>query len=242
METTSYIVLSRQSALRRQMDLVAHNLANVNTPAYRGQSMMFAEHLQDTQRGETGTLSFVEDLAVVEDLREGPMKRTGNPLDVAIDGKGYFVVETDDGPAYTRNGGFQLDSAGEVVTDAGHRVLDRNGNPIVIPPDAGRIEIAGDGSIATEQGRIASFDLVAFEDEQRLEKRADSLFDAGDMQVLPAEDAEVKQGMIEGSNVQGVVEMTRMIQLLRSYQSAQQMTKGEHERQLRSIRSLVQSA
>jgi flagellar basal-body rod protein FlgF len=242
METTSYIALSRQGVLRREMDLVANNLANVNTPAFRGESMMFVEHLAETQRGETGRLSFVEDIAVVQDLSEGPMEQTGNALDAAIDGEGYFVVETDDGPRYTRNGSFKLSQDNELVTDAGYRVLDQNGNPIEIPDNAVSIEISEDGAIATENGQVATLDLVTFGNEQALRKQADGLFDAGDLPVLPADGAGVKQGMLEGSNVKGVVEMTRMIELVRSYQGAQKMVDGDHERQLRAIRTLVESA
>lgn len=242
METPSYITLSSQAALRRQMDVVANNLANINTPAYRGENMMFVEYLTQTQRGETGALSFVQDIATYRDIQEGPMEATGNPLDIAISGPGYFVVETDDGPRYTRHGSFQLNDDNEIVTHAGHRVLDDNGNEIVIPDDAERIDVTADGVIATEIGEIARLDLVAFDDEQALEREANSLYDAGEAPVLPADEASVKQGMLEGSNVQGVVEMTRMIDVLRTYQGAQQMSESEHERRVRAIRTLIESS
>lgn len=242
METPSYITLSRQAALRRQMDVVANNLANMNTPAYRAENMMFVEYLQQTQRGETGALSFVQDIATFRDLSEGPMTATGNALDFAISGPGYFVVETDDGPRYTRHGSFRLNDDNEIVTHAGHPVLDQNGNAIEVPDNAERIDVTGDGIISTEVGEIAQFDLVAFDDDQALTKLADGLYDAEAAPVLPADDARVKQGMVEGSNVEGIVEMTRMIEVLREYQIAQQMSEGEHERRVRAVRTLVEGA
>jgi flagellar basal-body rod protein FlgF len=240
MESTSYIALSRQAALRREMSLVAQNLANLETPAYRGESMMFVEYLADTQRGETGEMSFVQDFATVRDLKEGPMTRTENPLDMAINGAGYFTVETEEGPRYTRNGSFQLDAENRIVTKIGDPVLDANGNPIQVPPDAEHIEIAPDGTVATEVGQIGRIEPVTFEDEQALMKRANGLYEAGEEQdPEPAEESRVIQGMIEGSNVEGVLEMTRMIELSRSYQSAGKFTESEHERILRAVRTLV---
>ncbi|MDZ7714116.1 MAG: flagellar hook basal-body protein [Rhodovibrio sp.] len=170
METTNYIALSRQAALRRELNLVANNMANLNTPAYQGESMMFVEYLADTQRGKTGEMSFVQDLSTVRDLTEGSMKRTENPLDLAISGRGYFTIETEDGPRYTRNGAFQLNEEGQIVNKANQPLLDANGNPIEVPADAQAIEIGEDGTIATEFGPIARLEPVAFENEQLLEQ------------------------------------------------------------------------
>lgn len=242
METTNYIALSRQAGLRRELDLVANNMANLNTPAYQGESMMFVEYLEDTQRGKTGEMSFVQDLSTVRDLKEGPMKRTENPLDLAISGRGYFTIETEEGPRYTRNGAFQLNDEGQVVNKANQPLLDDNGNPIEVPADAQAIEIGEDGTIATEFGPIAQLEPVTFENEQLLMKRANGLYEAREEQVAePAEEARVLQGMIEGSNVQGVVEMTRLIDLTRSYSSANKFSESEHERILRAVRTLVAS-
>ncbi|MBK1697722.1 flagellar basal-body rod protein FlgF [Rhodovibrio salinarum] len=242
MESTNYIALSRQASLRRELDLVANNMANLNTPAYQGESMMFVEYLEDTQRGKTGEMSFVQDISTVRDLKEGPMKRTENPLDLAISGRGYFTIETDDGPRYTRNGAFQLNEEGQIVNKANQPVLDGNGNPIEVPDDAQSIEISEDGTIATEVGQIAQLEPVTFENEQLLMKRANGLFEAREEQVAePAEGARIMQGTLESSNVEGVVEMTRLINLTRSYSSANKFSESEHERILRAVRTLVSS-
>jgi flagellar basal-body rod protein FlgF len=202
--------------------------------------MMFVEYLADTQRGKTGELSFVQDISTVRDLTEGSMKRTENPLDLAISGRGYFTIETEDGPRYTRNGAFQLNDEGQIVNKVNQPLLDDNGNPIQVPADAQAIEIGEDGTIATEFGAIARLEPVTFENEQLLNKRANGLFEAREEQVAePAEEARIMQGMIEGSNVEGVVEMTRLIELTRSYSSASKFTESEHERILRAVRTLV---
>ncbi|MBK1669549.1 flagellar basal-body rod protein FlgF [Rhodovibrio sodomensis] len=240
MESTTYIALSRQAGLRREMTLIANNMANLNTPAYRGEELMFVEYLQDTQRGKLGEMSFTQDISTVRNLQEGPMKRTENPLDLAISGRGYFRVETEEGVRYTRNGSFQLDAEGGLVTKAGDPVLDANGDPIRVPQDAAALEVSEDGTIATEAGTIARIEPVTFENEQALEKRPGGLYEAGeDMAAEPSPEARVMQGMIEGSNVQGVVEMTRLIDVSRSYQGASKVAESEHERMLRAVRSLV---
>jgi flagellar basal-body rod protein FlgF len=241
METPGYIALARQGGLRREMDLIANNLANLNTPAYRGESMMFVDHLEDTEIGETGKMYFSRDVAVLRDLQEGPMEATGNPLDLAISGEGYFVVETPEGARYTRNGSFQLNQDNELVTHAGQPVLDDNGNAIEIPFDAQVIDVSSDGVVSTEAGEVAVLDLVSFENEQALLKRAGGLYDAGEEIVLDAEDAQISQGMLEGSNVESILEMVRMMSVAQSHGSAQQMGESEHERRLRAVRSLISS-
>lgn len=236
MENSGYIALSRQGVLRTQLDVVAHNLANMNTPAFRGEDTLFAEYLKKVEGGEK--LSFVQDLAVVRDLKPGQMTRTENPLDLAISGEGYFAVETEFGERYTRNGVLQLDPDGRLTTSRGHAVLGEVGGAIVIPPDSGSISVARDGTISTADGQIGKLRLVRFDNEQALQRLADGLYDAMDQEPRPDEDSEIVQGMIEGSNVQGVLEMTKMIKVMRSYQSVSGFANQEHELQRRAIQEL----
>ncbi len=240
MENPGYIALSRQMTLRRQMDVIANNMANVNTPAYKGQSMLFVEYLETSDSGEK--MSFVQDVALVRNLTEGQMSNTSNPLDVAISGEGYFEIETPTGPRYTRNGVFQLNANGELVTSGGERVLGDGGNPITLPPNSSDVTITRDGTISTDQGPAGRLRMVRFENEQALVKLANGLYDAEGQDALPAEDAEAVQGMVEGSNVQGIIELTRMIETVRQYSSAGRMANDEHERQRRAIQSLGGSA
>lgn len=228
--------MSRLTALRTDMDVIAHNLANMNTPAFRGERVLFSEYLQKVEGGEK--VSMAQDLAILRDLRPGQMTATENPLDLAISGNGYFAVETEFGERYTRNGTFRLNGDGELVTSAGHVVQGDVGGAIVIPPDAGSITIAKDGTVSTKDGQVGKLRLVTFDNEQNLQRQANGLHDAMGEQPVDAEEAEVIQGMIEGSNVAGVVEMTKMIAVMRSYQSAQRFSSQEHERQRRAIQDL----
>jgi flagellar basal-body rod protein FlgF len=222
--------------LRRQMDLVANNLANLTTPGYRGESMLFIEHLARTAPREK--ISFVRDIATVRDLKSGPMNHTGNALDLAIRGAGYFAVETPDGERYSRAGGFTLDAEGQIVNAQGRAVLSDGGAPMVVPTDAAAITVARDGTVSTDQGEVGRLRLVRFDNDQALQKREGGLYDAGRQEPLPVENPVIEQGKLEGSNVAGIVEMTKMIAAVRSYQSATNMANEEHERQRRAIETL----
>ncbi|MBC7905144.1 MAG: flagellar basal-body rod protein FlgF [Rhodospirillaceae bacterium] len=244
METTSYIALSRQSALWRQLDVVANNMANANTPAYKGEQMMFREFLMDTRSSDraTGTkLSYVQDVGVLRDTREGPLTKTDNPLDVGIHGEGYYEIETQAGMRYTRNGHFRMDEAGMLVNSQGFAVMDTADNPIIFAPNETRIEIAGDGTVSTENGTVAQLKVVRFANEQSMRKTGDSLYESSDEPEV-VQRPQVVQGMMEESNVQPVIEITKMTELLRQYQAAQQMIDKEHERQMKTIEALVPRA
>lgn len=236
MENAGYIALSRQMVLRREMEVIANNMANLNTPAYKGQAMLFVEYLETSESGEK--MSFVQDISLVRDLTEGQMASTENPLDLAITGDGYFEIETPVGSRYTRNGVFQLNADRELVTTDGLPVLGEGGNPIALPPNTSEVTITRDGTVSTEQGPAGRLRLVRFEDEQAMVKMADGLYDAADLEPLPAEDAEIVQGMIEGSNVQGIIELTRMIETTRQYAAAGKLVNDEHERLRRAIQTL----
>lgn len=236
MENPGYIALSRQMVLQRQMDVVAHNLANLTTPGYRGEGMLFVEHLQRTEPQEK--IAFVRDLATFRDLKAGPLNHTGNPLDMAIRGEGYFTVETDEGPRYTRAGSFTLDPTGQVVTAEGFPVLGESGAPLVVPTESSALQVARDGTVSTDQGEVGRIRPVRFENEQALKKQAAGLYDPAGQAPVPIDQPFIEQGKVEGSNVTGVVEMTKMISAVRSYQAAAKMSDEEHQRQRRAIDAL----
>ena len=235
LENASYVNVSHQVALRRQMDIIANNIANLNTTAYRGERALFEEYLVPTS--ENQEISFVQDVALIRDTSEGELTRTGNPLDVAISGEGYFVVETDNGPRYTRNGNFTTNDIGQLVTNEGRLLLDVDNQPIQLDLADGELTIASDGTITSEIGPIARLQLVAFENPQRLRKEGSTLYTTNDP-PLPADKARIVQGMLEKSNVQGVIEVTRMIDVMRTYQRAQKMVDTGHELQRRAIDKL----
>jgi flagellar basal-body rod protein FlgF len=228
MSITSYIALSSQMALQRQMDVVANNVANASTPAYKGERVMFAEYL--IRADATHRFSFVEDRGTVRDTKPGPITRTGNPLDVALQGDGYLAVQTPLGTRYTRAGRFQLDPGGQIVTPEGYPVLGEGDQPLAIPPDAGEVTINADGTVRTQQqGEAGKFQIVRFDRDQDLKPAANGLY-VTSATGQPATDTKVLQGMVEEANVQPIVEITRMMSVARTFAAAKEMLDGEHDR------------
>jgi flagellar basal-body rod protein FlgF len=228
MDHALLVGLSRQTALRRELDVVSNNIANVNTTGYKADGAVFSEYLDSgAQAGQFGVqdrrLSFTQDTASWTDMSAGPLQRTGNALDVAIEGNGFLVVQTPQGERYTRNGAMQINAQGELVTSVGHRVLGDSG-PIVFNTNDRDITINPDGSIRVREGinpadaSRGKLRLATFSDQRRLRKEGSSLFVAPDtMQPQPSTDARVVQGALEKSNVRSVLEMSRMIEVTRSY-------------------------
>lgn len=244
MENSIYAGLSRQSALQIQMDLIANNLANMNTPGYRNQNAIFTEYVAyNTARGteEKDPLSLVMDYGQFQSTAPGPLQQTGNPLDIAIQGKGYFGVQTPEGVMFTRNGNFNVNANGEIVTGNGSLVASNGGGAISIPRDAGKVTVLEDGTISTDNGPVGQLMVVEFANEQDLEAQGNGLYKTS-AAPIPSEKSRVIQGFLEGSNVQPILEMTRMIDVSRAYQNSQRILQSEHERQRTMIQRLTQSA
>ncbi len=239
MENSIYVALSRQVGLEEKMAVTANNIANVNTPGYRAQNMVFNEFLADP-RGLKDPLSEVLDYGHYQSTAPGAFQTTGNPMDIAIQGKGYFGVQTPEGLAYTRNGQMALNINGEIVNPAGLPMTDDGGNPITMPPGAKDIAIAHDGTISSDQGVIAKLKVAAFENEQEMEATGDGLYRTAQAET-PSDDFKIIQGAYEDSNVQAVSEMTRMIQTSRDFQGIQRLMQNEHDRQRTMIQRLTQA-
>ncbi len=228
MENTLLIGLSRQMTLRRELDVVANNIANLNTTGFKADGHLFEEYMMPVARsdrfiGGDRRLSFVIDRATWHDPGQGPIQQTGNPLDVAVDGKAYLAVDTPRGERYTRNGALQINAQGELVTSEGYRVLGDNG-PIVFQPADRNISISREGTISVREGTNAAesqrgrLRLVGFAQAEQLRKDGTTLFAApAGLTPQAAPTAGVIQGAIEKSNVRAVVEMTRMIEVTRTY-------------------------
>ena len=234
MENTSYVALSRQTSLWRQLEVVANNIANVNTTGYRGKDVMFTDYLVKTPNTDSAfrdEVRFVQDFGLVRDLRPGTLKQTGNSMDLALEQNGYFVVETNQGEMYTRAGRLTLDADGQLVTSEGNPVMTENNTPIFVAPNEGEFTVGRDGTVSTENGPIGKLRIVDFEEPQRLKDVGASLFQADlGQDPQPVDNPVVVQGMIEGSNVNGVVEMTKMIDVQRAYGQVQSMLDKEDER------------
>lgn len=219
-------------ALWRQMEVVANNMANSNTPGYKNEEMMFREYLMPTRSNNpaTGsTVSFVQDVGLVRNTAEGPLTKTDNSLDFALHGEGYFQVETQAGMRYTRDGHFRLDEGGMLVNSDGYAVMDNRDQPIIFAPNEANITVAPDGTVSTENGRVATMKVVKFANEQDLSNAGNNLFETTQSPVVIAR-PEVLQGMMEESNVSPVMEMTRMMSVLRQYESVQQIIDNETTR------------
>jgi flagellar basal-body rod protein FlgF len=243
MENTSYVALSRQTALWRQLETVANNMANANTPAYKGEHMMFRDYLVKTPTpGKAGgeKVAFVQDIGTVRDLNQGQLTATDNVLDVAVEGDGYFVVDTPDGLRYTRNGHFRLDDAGMIVTSQGYPLMQTGDQPIIVAPNESEIRIGKNGAVSSENGAIGTLRIVTFDNQFNLKATGNGLYNTTDA-ATDMTDAVVRQGYVEESNVQPIVEMTKMIDIMRNYEAAQNLLDGENKSQIKAYEVLSQA-
>lgn len=246
MENPSYIVLSQQMALSKQMDVIANNLANVKTPAYRGETLLFQQFVgKAANPGITGngaTVSFVGLGGTLPDIRPGPLEPTKNPMDFAIEGRGYFSLNTPDGLRYTRNGHFAINAQDQLVNADGYQVLDTQGRPLTVPQGAANIEVTASGVLSSDKGPIGNLQVVKFDSDVAMQKIGADLYQT-DAPSQPVDTTtSVKQGMIEGSNVKPVVEITKMIQVQRAYEAANNMLMAEHDRHLQAIQILTKTS
>jgi flagellar basal-body rod protein FlgF len=242
MENPIYVALSRQLVLRAQMDVVANNIANANTAGFKAEMMLMSE--VEIPADPTTELSYVQDFATARDFSPGTLRPTGNDLDLAIQGDGFFAVQTPDGVRYTRVGRFQLDQDGTLVTSHGYPVL-ASGGSVTLNPDDGPVYVGEDGSISTDLAKngqmlqvVGKLDIVDFANRAALVPGPDNVFDAGAQPTTQAT-GKVAQRMLEDSNVNTIAEMTNMIEVTRNYQAVQRFLDAEHERQRRAISSIT---
>lgn len=244
MENPAYIVLSQQAGLRRQMDVIANNLANANTTGFKAERLMFAEYLvtkasNPLTSGAGAQISFVGQAGTYSDHREGTLQSTGNQLDMAIAGPGYFTVDTPGGPRYTRDGRFEMDGQGRIINREGFPVLGRGGQPLSVPTGATRVEVSSTGRLSSDKGEIGELGIVKFENDYAMRKVGGNLYET-DAQPQPVDGAtKVQQNMVEASNVQSIFEVSNMIELQRRYQASQRLLEAEHERARTAIQKLT---
>jgi flagellar basal-body rod protein FlgF len=250
MENTLLVGLSRQTLLERQLDVVANNIANVNTTGYKADSSLFEEFLtsgahEDNFVGADRRVSYVQDRATFRDFSQGAADQTKNPLDVAIDGSGFLVVQTPAGERYTRDGGLQLNNQGQLVTVAGNPVLGDSG-PIVFQPTDHDINVTPDGTITVVAGTSTAdsvrgkLRLVSFADAQKLLKEGANLYSAGEGAAQPDAKSVVRQGFIEKSNVSAVAEMSRMIEVTRAYTQISTLLQQQSDLHKTAIQQLAE--
>ncbi len=244
MFTTSLVLLSDQVALQRSVDIVANNIANSSTTGFKRQGIQFETYV--SRPSPRQSTSFVYDRATYRDTTPGTTVATGNPLDLAIQGDGYFQVQTPQGIRYTRDGAFRTDGEGQVVTSTGLPVLSDGGQPLTLPEDARNITISGDGTVtaqtgtATSRAQLGKLGVVKFDNDMALSPINGSLLATNQIPV-PVTGNAIVQGSIESSNVNPVAEITNLIRIQRAYEQATNLAAQENGRLTTAIDKLSQT-
>ncbi len=245
MNLASNVAVSRLVAAQQALDITADNLANVGTPGYKAEHVLFTDWLSrqgsatgGASAGET-SVAYVQDRATWRDQTTGTLTHTGNPFDLALTGNGYFTVMTPNGPRLTRNGRFGLMPDGTLADDAGNAVLNTTGQPIKLSPTDTDVAIAGDGTLSSSlNGQLGKIGAVQPSDPMRVTAEGGSLFRA-DVPTAPVAAPGVVQGAVEDSNVRPVLEITRMMDGLRQFQFVSEMVQAEDDRQQSAIDKLL---
>lgn len=235
MDNIGYTTLSRQSGLLKELEVVANNIANASTTGFRREDATFAEYIQKLGRGDE-SLSMTAALVRRIDATQGALTPTGNPFDLAIQGEGYFQIGTPQGPMLTRAGAFSTNENGELVTPDGYPLLDLGGAPIFVPPDASDFAVGTDGTVQANGLPLAQIGLVLPNDPTGLQRRGAGLFESPGG-VVPVEGAVILQGFTEAANVNPIAEISRLIEVQRSYEQGQKFMDQEDER----IRNVIQT-
>jgi flagellar basal-body rod protein FlgF len=242
MDIASNVATSRLVAQQRALDVVADNLANANTPGFKTERVQFSDWLSKQSSGTTppggSPIAYAQDRATWREQRAGTISHTGNPFDVAVTGDGYFTVNTPRGPRLTRDGRFGLLPSVTIADTAGNAVLDSNGQPIQLAPTDTNISIAGDGTVSSQNGQIGKIGVVRPTNPMLLSAEGNTLFLSGST-TTPVASPALEQGAIEESNVQPVLEMTRMMDGQRQFEFLAQFVQAESDRQQNSIDKLL---
>jgi len=214
------LALQTQRVLQRRLDVAANNLANINTTGFKADEVLAEDVTTDAYAEDAPfDIHFVRDIGLVRDMGQGPIASTGNPLDLAIEGAGFFMVQGANGETmYTRDGAFSLTGDGRLVTSDGNLVLNSGGAPIQIDPQGQSPVISRDGVIRVAGVEAGQIGVVSFTAPGALAKVGDNLWSARDQETAPFEGV-VVQGALEGSNVRPVAEITSLIEISRAYQS-----------------------
>lgn len=235
MDNAAYITLTRMSGLRREMQVIAHNIANVSTTGFRREGVVFSEFVVGAERHEPSLSMALGNTRQTYQM-QGALSQTGGTFDIAIEGEGFFLLETARGPRLTRAGVFTPGPAGELVNMDGHALLDAGGAPVFVPPDARAVALARDGTFSADGQPFAQIGLVRPVDPVSMSREAGTLF-VVEGEIAPVEAPMLLQGFIEESNVNPVIELARMIEVQRAYERGQKLLESEDER----IRSVIQT-
>ena len=228
MDNSGYVTLTRQSGLLQELSVIANNLANASTVGFRGERTMFSEHIRDLGAG-TASLSMANAAVSLISQEQGALRQTGGTFDLAIEGEGFFLVQTPQGERLTRAGAFGPNANGDLVTPDGHQVLDAGGAPVFVPRGAGTVGISADGTISANGQPIGQIGLVMPADATQLARESSAMF-ASPAGILPAENGRILQGFVEESNVDPLAQISRMVAVQRAYELGQGFLDREDDR------------
>lgn len=237
MENAGYTTITRQSGLLREMRVVANNIANAATSGYRQEGVMFSEHVQAIDGASS--LSMGQANVRHTSFVQGALTQTGGTFDFAIEGDGFFLVQTPAGERLTRAGAFTPNAAGDLVTNDGYAVLDAGGAPVFIPPGAADLAVSSDGTISTNGAPIGQIGVVQPVNPLGM-VREDGVMFRADEGFEPAEQARVLQRFVENSNVDAISQLTRMIEVQRAYELGASFLDSEDERVRAALRAIAQ--
>lgn len=238
MDSTGYITLTRQSGLMREMQVVANNIANSATTGFRQEGVVFSEYVRGIEGG--ASLSMGQGNVRKTSFEQGALNQTGGTYDFAIEGEGFFLIETPDGERLTRAGIFTPNAEGDLVTFDGFRVLDAGGAPVFVPPDAKTISVSPDGTISADGALVGQLGLVRPTDTVGMIRENGVMFQS-ENGFEPAENARVLQGYVETSNVDPIGQLARMIEVQRAYEMGQSFLDSEDERVRRAMDAMLKS-
>ncbi len=233
MDTPGYTTLTRISGLKNEMQAIANNIANVSTTGFRKEGLIFSEFISETGDNQP-SVSMAHANVQMTNSAQGPLTPTGGTFDLAIEGDGFFLIETEDGEALTRAGAFTPNDQGELATLDGARLLDSGGAAIFIPTTAQNIAVANDGTMSADGQPIAQIGLYMPADLENLDRTNGVRF-TSEAGFEPFEGGVILQGFVESSNVDAISEITRMIEVQHAYTMGQKFIEKEDER----IRSVI---
>ena len=236
MDSASYATLTRQSGLMREMQIIANNIANAETTGYRQQGLIFSEYVQRGDGNESVSMATARVRST--SFLPGSLQSTGSQFDFAIEGEGFFLIQTPQGERLTRAGSFTPSAEGTLVTHDGHAVLDAGGAPLFVPPGTTDMAVARDGTISSEGRPIGRLGLVRPVDPLMMQREGSNMFraDAGFEEV---ENPRIRQGFVEGSNVNPIEQVTRMIEVQRAYEMGQTFLQREDDRIRAALKAFV---
>ena len=221
MQNALFVGVSSQVALQRELDVIANNMANVSTTGFKGRSTRFQEYLMPTASADSfqtpdRRVSYVIDQGTALDLGQGAIEPDGNPLHVAVNGEAFLGVQTPQGVRYTRNGAFEIDAKGTLVNSDGYAVQGEGG-PITINAQETGLSIGPDGTVSTDLGVRGRVRLVTFANPQRLTNEGANLYASTEQPQPAGIKGRLESGALERSNVKPVLEMTRLMDVNRTY-------------------------